>query len=1095
MHATSHPDEKSKEISFTPSRFFVLRTPLLPFEELERWGQGLEAARLPPDAELAPALQKDRALLRTRLQELLRLPEVREALFVASPGFCEHLAHWERAPESERGEKLERGLMRYLTRMVGRPTPFGLFAGYSVGELGEHTRLRTGPRAAYHRHTRLDMDYACMLAEAFSRAPALRPHIPHRPSTSLYRTAGRLRYAEGRLSARSRAYHLVVVEPSEHLDAVLERARDGARPEELVQALREMDPELPPEEATGYITELIDSQILVSELTPPVTGSEALPELISQLQQLPGTRPFTETLGAVQSSLEHLDRAGIGAPSERYLEVARMLGKLPAPVELPRLFQVDMAKPAPEATLGRDVLRELERGARVLHRITPTPPQDALDAFREAFLRRYEGREVPLLEALDEESGVPFMPSHAPGAEAVPILAGLALGGPAEGRASFGERSAFLLHKLEETWSSGAHVLALGDADLEHLEARGRAPLPDSFMAMATVVAASEEAIGRGRYQLRLHMVSGPSGANTLGRFCQGDVRLRREVEEHLRAEEALRPDAVFAEIVHLPQGRVGNILARPVMRGHEITYLGRSGAQPEQQIDASDLRLSVQGRRLVLRSARLGLEVIPRMTNAHNYGARSLGLYRFLCALPAQGTCGGLTWSWGPLAHSRFLPRVTHGRLVLSAARWNFWGDTLQKLGVGDATQRFATLQALRAERRLPRFVALEEGDQLLPIDLDNVLSVETLIHLLKERPRATLVEQFPGPQELCAEGPEGRFIHELVVPFVRTRPTEPARLAPQPTQAPTRPAPATLPRAFLPGSEWLYAKLYTGSATADRLLTDVVAPLVRSALGSGAANGWFFIRYGDPDWHLRLRFHGTPPGMERLARELSEAMSAPHRERLLWKVQFDTYEREVERYGGPEAMLLVERLFQMDSEAVLQLLELLPGDSGADARWRLMLHGMDRLMGDLGLGLEEKLSLVNGLRAGFGREFQAGRLTERQLGERFRKERSGLEELLSSRRVRHPVMAMGQVVLQRRSERMAPITSALRTLAAAGTLRVPLLELAGSLLHMHANRLARASARAQELVLYDLLGRHYASQAARQRKSLSTAKESIAG
>ena len=1094
MHATSHTEEKSREPTFAPSGFFVLRTPLLPFQELEGWSQGLEAARLPPDAELAPALARDRALLRSRLQALVRRPEVREALFVASPGFCEHLGHWERQPESERGEKLERSLLRYLTRMVGRPTPFGLFAGYSVGALGEHTRLRLGEGASYQRHTRLDMDYACLLAEAFSRAPELRAHIPHRPSTSLYRASGRLRYAEGRLQARTRAYHLVVVEPSEYLDAVLARARDGARPEELARALQEMDPDIAHEEALAYIDELIDSQILVSELTPPVTGAEALPELISQLHRLPAARPFAETLGAVQSSLEHLDRSGLGASSERYLEVARMLGKLPAPVELPRLFQVDMAKPAPEAVLGQEVLRELERGVRVLHRITPTPPQDALDAFREAFLKRYEGREVPLLEALDEESGVPFMPSHAPGAEAVPILAGLALGGSGESRASFGERSAFLLHKLEETWCNGAHTLALSDADVEHLEARGRAPLPDSFMAMATVAAASEEAIGRGRFQLRLHMVSGPSGANTLGRFCQGDVRLRREVEEHLRAEEALRPDAVFAEIVHLPQGRVGNILARPVMRGHEITFLGRSGAHPEQQLDAADLRLSVQGRRLVLRSARLGLEVIPRMTNAHNYGTRSLGLYRFLCALPAQGTCGGLQWSWGPLAHARFLPRVTHGRLVLTVARWNFWSDTLEKLGQGDATQRFATLQALRAERRLPRFVALEEGDQLLPIDLDNVLSADTLIHLLKDRPRATLVEHFPLPQELCAEGPEGRFLHELVVPYVRTRPGEPTRLPPPaPRLAPT-PAPG-LARSFPPGSEWLYAKIYAGSATADRLLTEQVAPLVRSALGSGAADGWFFIRYGDPDWHLRLRFHGTPEGLARVSRELTETLSAPHQERLLWKVQLDTYEREVERYGGPEAMVLAERLFQVDSEAVLQLLELLPGDEGADARWRLMLYGMDRLMGDLGLGPEERLSLVTGLRAGFGREFQAGRVTERQLGERFRKERKSIEELLGPRRVRQSVLAMGQVVYQRRSERLAPITAALRALAEAGTLRVPLLELAGSLLHMHANRLARASARAQELVLYDLLGRHYASQAARQRKSLSMAKESIAG
>ncbi|MET0401850.1 MAG: lantibiotic dehydratase, partial [Cystobacter sp.] len=656
---------------------------------------------------------------------------------------------------------------------------------------------------------------------------------------------------------------------------------------------------------------------------------------------------------------------------------------------------------------------------------------------------------------------------------------------PQEGRASFGERAALLLHKLEHVQRTGAQVMELSDEDVTHLENKSRAPLPDSFMAMATVASESEEELARGRFQLRMHMVAGPSGANTLGRFCLGDEQLHQKVQEHLRAEEAFHQDALYAEIVHLPQGRVGNILARPVLRDYELTYLGRSGAPADRQIDASDLRVCIQGRRVVLRSQRLGKEIIPRMTNAHNYGARGLGLYKFLCALAGQNQCGGLQWNWGPLSHARFLPRVTHGRIVLSTARWNFWRDTLEGLGAVTGAQRFAAVQALRAEQRLPRFIALEEGDQLLPADLDNVLSVDTLVQLIKDRPRVTLVEMFPRPEELCARGPEGRFLHELVVPFGRTRPAPSAEKPVQRTSKAVVPRPEPGARSFLPGSEWLYAKLYTGAATADRLLTDVIAPIARSSLASGAADGWFFIRYGDPDWHLRLRFHGTPGRLQEVQRELMNALTAHHQDRLLWKVQLDTYEREVERYGGPEGMLLCERLFQVDSDAALQLLSVLPGDEGADARWRLMLAGMDHLLSDLGFDLEAKLKLVTALREGFGREFHAERATEHQLGERYRRERRGIEELLVTRKVRQTVLARGLAVLDRRSERLAPITATLRALADVGRLTVPLSELAGSLLHMHANRMARSAARAQELVLYDYLCRHYSSVLARQRKA----------
>src|SRR5262249_55010048 len=152
------------------------------------------------------------------------------------------------------------------------------------------------------------------------------------------------------------------------------------------------------------------------------------------------------------------------------------------------------------------------------------------------------------------------------------------------------------------------------------------------------LAAASSDAISRGEFKLVAPMVVGPSGVTLFGRFCHGDPELRRCVEAHLRAEEALRPEAVFAEVVHLPDGRMGNILCRPVLRGHEIAFLGRSGAASIGQIPLADLYLTLADGRIVLWSRQLGREVIPRLTSAHNFARESLGLYRFLCALQGEG-------------------------------------------------------------------------------------------------------------------------------------------------------------------------------------------------------------------------------------------------------------------------------------------------------------------------------------------------------------------------------------------------------------------------------------------------------------------------
>jgi thiopeptide-type bacteriocin biosynthesis protein len=1057
-----------------PAGFFALRTPLLPFDELVAWSAGLVAPTAAPEA-LAAALAEDRALLRQRLQAAVMRPEVREALFVASRSLDDSFDVWRKEPDSERGQKVERTLVRYFARMAGRPTPFGLFAGCSVGTVAAATQLELAPRADYQRHTRLDGDYLATLTATLGQDREQRRAAIFRPNSSLYRVAERLRYAEARLDGKVRSYTLVAVETSEALEATLLRAAEGSRLDPLIDAL--VDEEITRDEAADFVHQLVDSQILVSDLAPQVTGPEPIHDLITQLRATQSTQPIGDRLDQARAALAALDASPLGVSPAPYHAVATLLRELPGEVELSRLFQVDMVKPARAATLGPEPLAEIARGVALLHRLG-SRRNDALARFREAFSRRYEQREVPLTHVLDEESGIGFDRSDAPGAEASPLLDGLAFGGgvPDE-TVSWGARQTLLLDKLATTLRTGARELSLTDKELEAIAAKDPLPLPHSFAAMAVLAASSAEAFGAGHFRVWLSGAPGPSGANLLGRFCHGDAELLARVQAHLADEEAQRPDAIFAEIVHLPEGRIGNVLLRPLLRQHEIPYLGRSGAPLDQQVPVDDLLVSIAGARVVLRSRRLGREVIPRLTTAHNFSnPRNLGVYRFLCALQYQGVAS-LGWSWGALDAAPYLPRVVVGRLVLSLARWRIKGEQLKALGEAKGSARFALTSALRRELDLPRWVALADGDNVLPLDLDNALAVDTFAQLVKGRPSVTLTEIFPGPELLCATGPEGRFVHELVVPFLRpAAPPPPSR----------QHAPSTLARTLPPGSDWLYVKLYTGTATADSLLRDVVATAVAEARARGAVERWFFIRYSDPDWHLRLRFCGAAARLRDEVLPIVTGLAAASLGRdQLWKLQLDTYERELERYGGDAGMALSEQLFAADSDAVLGIVALLAGDAGSDARWRLTLRGMDQLLDDLGFDLAAKRALLRNVRDGFAAEFAVDGAFDKALGDKFRKERASLEALLDRRNDPTSDLAPGFELFATRSEALRPVAKELRAREAAGHLGLSVAELAASYLHMHANRLLRSAARAQELVIYDFLCRLYDSQAARARRA----------
>jgi hypothetical protein len=848
--------------------------------------------------------------------------------------------------------------------MAGRATPFGLFAGCSVGTVGDETRLVLADGSGSGRHTRLDMDYLVALTDALARQPEVSRGLAFGVNSSLYVVHDRHRYFEVRRNGKGWTHHQVALEATDYLEATLERARQGASAACLAASLLDEDPVASNEEAEEYIGDLIESQVLISELRPAVTGPEPIHGLVARLREQ-GATAAADRLEQVRQELETLDAGGLGAAPARYRRLARHLEELPAPVDLARLFQVDMIKPVETASLGPAVIDEIMRGVSLLHRLARRPREDCLARFRAAFAKRYEGREIALVEALDEETGVGFDSLTGESRDASSLLDGLTFPKIAEETVKWDRRETLLLRKLSEALAGGAGEIVLTPDDLEAMAEPSPPPLPDAFAVMAAVAAASQEALDRGEFQVRFDGASGPSGSRLLGRFCHADPELHRRVVQHVRAEEALEPDALFAEIVHLPEGRMGNVLARPILRGYEIPYLGRASVPPHRQIPVTDLFVSVLDQQIVLRSARLGRRVLPRLTCAHNFGA-SQGIYRFLCALQAQGTAGDLGWDWGPLRDAPFLPRVVSGKLVLCRAIWHVSQAELKPLGHARGAARFRAVQRWRAARRLPRWIAVVDGDNELPIDLDNVLAVDTLVELIKGKDQSTLVELFPGPEDLVACGPEGRFVHELVVPFVRPESGEKASRTGKEASTTDRTAsdrrlfgPGR--RTFPPGSEWLYAKLYAGPATMDQLLRDVVQPLIATALAQGAVDRWFFVRYGDPDWHLRLRFHGQPARLHgEVLRAVQEAAAPLLDDGRLWRVQVDTYEREVERYGGALGIELAERVFHADSEAVLALAARLPEDARGDVRWRLAVLGMDRLLSDLGFDLETRHAVI---------------------------------------------------------------------------------------------------------------------------------------
>jgi lantibiotic biosynthesis protein len=142
------------DVPIAPFGFVVVRTPLLPWHLFASIGDGGERAWRRDDGKIsASRLARHRDAARARLRALLEDPAAREAIFVASPSLSARLDTWMAAPEatldSEPLRKIEAAALRYLARMAGRATPFGLFAGCTLGVTSDATRIALAPRNAY----------------------------------------------------------------------------------------------------------------------------------------------------------------------------------------------------------------------------------------------------------------------------------------------------------------------------------------------------------------------------------------------------------------------------------------------------------------------------------------------------------------------------------------------------------------------------------------------------------------------------------------------------------------------------------------------------------------------------------------------------------------------------------------------------------------------------------------------------------------------------------------------------------------------------------------------------------------------------------
>lgn len=941
----------------------------------------------------------------------------------------------------------------------------------SIAHFGERTEIVPAPCANSGQRTRIDLRWLLTIADSVVRSAKLSLlRLRTNPLAFPIHEQWSVVVTDFRGSRRSVEHRVVVADRIDYLDAVLFAARAGAPAGALIdEAEKFTDSRF---EAEQFIQNLVENRFLVLDDGPALLGTDPLEQLRRCLADASPTMAMA--LGTLIEWLANAEQQRAGKTTARRRAIANILRRATG-VCVPPSAVVSSALASPmQGVVSNDVRDLLARGAMLLARIGRCPSgQLDLDAFMQAFSDRYGTRQVPMLEALDPRRGVAFDANVSALDEASLLSEGdLTRKTPRPPPQMVAEDEA-LLAIAERAWTSGAYEVVLSEDALRPLCAPAALAWhgPSSLRAKLLPAAFDPESE---QPAILVEDLVGPLRPELLECLSSVEREDAECVMKYLDRTAQVDPNVIVVDFVHIPHAMQGAMTARPSLQTCTLHGVGSNASVSGMRLD--ELVVALEERRLVLRRQCDGRRVLVRMPSQSAPHPEEWVVVRFLHALQRRELGFARAWSWGPLERASFLPRIRDGRIILSPARWCLASAELSEIRGTTGRRRLARLRDLRRARRLPRHVRIcdEAGD--VDVDLGSVVGADMLVGALRGRSVILLCEQFPGPEKRSAAGARNPFPLSVILPFLprvseQRHGRTPATVSASAVAERGVCHVSCASRSFLPGSEWLYFKLYAASVDANRLINEVAKPLICDVVRDGIVDRWFFLKYADPHWHVRVRLRGDPILLlERVLPRL-HAVVAGH-SAWIWKMQIDTYEREVERYGGILGIDLAEQTFHADSEAVLNLLGLLAGDDDPDRAWRVAMMGMDWLLADLGLDARAKLDVVSHARRELAQELGVTSRVIAQIDAKY--EREAARSTCSDGTEKNPYVE----ALSLRSERLRPVGTGL----GASSIGITRQSFGRHMIHMHANRLLQAPSRAQELVIARMLERLYGSDEVRE-------------
>ncbi|MFT4204290.1 MAG: thiopeptide-type bacteriocin biosynthesis protein [Chitinophagaceae bacterium] len=941
------------------------------------------------------------------------------ALKNASPDLCETVVKNRNNVDAIPLQALI-SLKKYHNRICHRTTPFGLFAGFTAVDWTNFDSICITTQKCYNIYTRVEFGKTVFTDNIHQDSFVVNP--------TLYKVGSTLRFfAPEEWSNKSKARYSVQSVPIE---------------EWLVNLLDYC------KSPTSYAS--IKDFIIGKELAEETNVDKAIVRLLETYILLPSSFPhITET--SISTTPMHMGKF----PLDAFVDNC---GKFP----LHELY-INTEKPLIAGGLSTKFKQYLLDGLLVGSLVSDAQSPTDLVAFRKAYGKKFEKRVMPLLSALDPDTGVGYGGLYQGGNTSV-LIEGIVLKNESSDdmEIGYGKMQRVILDKWMNT--ENKQELILEDSDLQY--DRDAATFSDGI---PTGLSFMFKILNDGK--LYIQNAGGGNPVGLVGRFTLFDEKIACFARDLAEKEASHNPEVVFADIVHFSGNHTANIESRKCSRKYEIQLLCNSDKVEKHRIPVSDLWVGIIDDEVVIWSHRLKQRVIPRMDSAYNHTTSDMPVLRFLCDLQYQNIKGNFSCPlqslFPGLSH---YPRFVYKNTVLSLEEWHIPKNEWVHRVIGSSIQELAQYIT---EKGLPAHFAITQNDRQLVVYRDCEDDLMLLKSIFKSKiPDYVNVQEFPFVGEdngHCVRDTDGnRFVGEYVAVLSNRGQVYSGRMLLD--DGPF----FNLKRRNGIVDGWVYYKIFCNENSANGIISDYIAPLTTHLGKEAAIRRWFFVRYSeDGAYHLRLRFLVVDGHSQYVIHQMESCFCGLLDSGIVSNISLYVYERELERYG--DDMETAERLFCAGSCLVASFLNKTELTDSDPHYYTLAFHSIDRILSSLGLEVEEKCRFHQDAYNTFRLEQGFPANIYRAMQEKIRKFRM------------HGDLFGDNLITESLQECFADFTKELTVLRFDGKNNNVL---AGSLVHMHLNRFFVSEFRFQEMVVHYLLWKHYESQLARKSKVQCTDK-----